>query len=203
MQSGRRVERDSSNSAPDGNVSTSRPTERIRRLNALRIGSSSSTTAIKDRVLVTMAHCKWCETRKILDLGLLDFGPIAEKGRVRWKASKETRERWNAKDKEPSAVAPSHSKCSWSWNLIRPGATALGSFTWSRSFLAARLGRQVRPRMVNAGVRRPDSPRHCVRAHYWPHQNVGSSQRFESALHRVGGFSIPDSDFAFLGAGRN
>src|SRR6476620_2991038 len=74
MQSGRRVERDSSNSAPDGNVSTSIPAERIRRLNALRIGSSSSTTAIKDRVLVTMAHCKWRERRKILDLGLLDFG---------------------------------------------------------------------------------------------------------------------------------
>lgn len=54
-----------------------------------------------------MAHCKWCETKKILDLGLLDFGPIGEKGPVRWKVSKETRERWNAKDKEPSAAAPS------------------------------------------------------------------------------------------------
>src|SRR4026207_883765 len=86
MQSGCRVERDSSSSAPDGNVSTSRPAERISRLNAFRIGSSSSTTAIKDRVLVTMAHCKWTERRKILDLwllnfGLLDFGLMEEKKR--------------------------------------------------------------------------------------------------------------------------
>ena len=51
MQSGRLAEKESSNSAPDGNVSTSIPAERISRLKALRMGSSSSTTAIRDRVL--------------------------------------------------------------------------------------------------------------------------------------------------------
>src|SRR6185369_8253441 len=76
MQSGHRTENDSSNSAPDGKLSTSIPAERISRLKALRIGSSSSTTAIRDRVLVKMAHCSWSGMKKILDLGLLDLRPI-------------------------------------------------------------------------------------------------------------------------------
>jgi len=55
-QSGRRVSRDFKNSGPEPNVSTLRPVERIKRISALRTGSSSSTTAMSGRVLVTTAR---------------------------------------------------------------------------------------------------------------------------------------------------
>jgi len=55
-QSGRRVSSDCKNSGPEANVSTLRPTERINRISALRIGSSSSTTATCGWVLVTTAR---------------------------------------------------------------------------------------------------------------------------------------------------
>src|SRR6185369_248892 len=55
-QSGHWVARDSRNSTPDGKDFTSMPAERNRRLKALQMGSSSSTIAIRDLVLVTMAH---------------------------------------------------------------------------------------------------------------------------------------------------
>ena len=55
-QSGRRVSSDSKNSGPDPNVSTLRPTERIKRISAVRTGSSSSTTAMSRSVFVTSAR---------------------------------------------------------------------------------------------------------------------------------------------------
>ena len=70
-QSGRRVGRDSRNSTPDGNVSTSKPAERSRRRRAMRTGSSSSTTAIRGLVLVTSV-----ENSKRGGPGVLDLGPI-------------------------------------------------------------------------------------------------------------------------------
>jgi len=55
-QSGRRVSSDFKNSAPDPNVSTLRLTERIKRISAVRTGSSSSTTAMSGCALVTGAR---------------------------------------------------------------------------------------------------------------------------------------------------
>src|ERR1041385_4260969 len=55
-QSGHWFVKDSRNSTPDGKDFTSMPAEHSRRLKALRTGSSSSTIAISDLVLVTMAQ---------------------------------------------------------------------------------------------------------------------------------------------------
>ena len=55
-QSGRRVSSDFKNSAPDPNVSTLKPAERIKRISAVRTGSSSSTTAMSRSALVTGAR---------------------------------------------------------------------------------------------------------------------------------------------------
>ena len=55
-QSGRRISSDCKKSAPEPNVCTLRPAERIKRISAVRTGSSSSTTAMSGRALVTGAR---------------------------------------------------------------------------------------------------------------------------------------------------
>ena len=55
-QSGRTISSDFKNSAPDPNVSTIRPAERINRVSAVRTGSSSSMTAMSGCALVTGAR---------------------------------------------------------------------------------------------------------------------------------------------------
>src|SRR6185369_5029013 len=68
-QSGCRADSDSRNSAPEGKLSTSKAKDRSSLVNALRIGSSSSTTAIKGLDFVTMMKDRLDCVTKILDLG--------------------------------------------------------------------------------------------------------------------------------------
>src|SRR6185369_13158374 len=79
-QSGHSVVRDSRNSTPDGKEVTSIPAEHSRRPKALRLGSSSSTIAIRDLVLVTMAH--YGRTTK--DMGILLRGGRVSRDLAQW-----------------------------------------------------------------------------------------------------------------------
>jgi hypothetical protein len=81
-QSGRCASMDFKNSAPESNVSASRPAERNKRAKALRMGSSSSTKAINGRLLVTGANCNHRNNRAVLDLSPVRFGRGATAARA-------------------------------------------------------------------------------------------------------------------------